>query len=266
MANPLAPPANLVAFRDLFWSIHVYENRLLAGGHLTQHAASLVKAGSRTNQKSLTDDQRRLLATDYNVVYEELAATRRELHEREAELRIARLDMAVDVLRDSGDLKEKFLAAFAVDFDGQVLAELFAAGKFERESLNNEQLPGHIREKSAKGRELAGDLLTKSRLLFNGLRWWSRGRYGRGSEANGLLKSPLAVRSLQAQAALFMPRSAPKPVDPFQSSARVPDYDRRHHYLWAWEDRQLQVSQVGKSTTQSSELLSKESSGTDYFY
>ena len=47
------------------------------------------------------------------------------------------------------------------------------------------------------GRE-ALDLLEKSRLLYTGLHWWLRGRYGKGTDGFGLLKSPAAMKSEQA--------------------------------------------------------------------
>lgn len=272
MANSLPRPRDLTAYRDLLWTIHVYQNRLVSAGYLAQYAAALKESAARTNQKSLSEAQRELVATDFKSIFEELSVTRRELEERELELRIARLDMAVDVLAESKDGKERFFAAFAVDFDGQLLAEIFSPDRkddedrFLRAGLNNERLAGYVRGQTARGQELAGKLLVKSRLLFNGLRWWTRGRYGRGPEAGGLLKSPAALRSLEAQVALYMPQRTPRPTDPLQPGARVPDYDRRHHYLWAWEDRQLQLRQAGRSQANSSQLVSKEESGTDFFY
>jgi hypothetical protein len=43
----------------------------------------------------------------------------------------------------------------------------------------------------------------------------------------------------------------------------VPDYDRRHHYAWAWEDRQFQNT---LSTQSSSQEIGRHSTGTSYFY
>jgi hypothetical protein len=88
---------------------------------------------------------------------------------------------------------------------------------------------------------LAGDLAPKARLLFEGIYWWSRGRYGLGSDVEGLAKSPAAMRSPEAQFTLQMPAATPKPTDPAGriSAEPVPRFERRHHYLWAWEDRRL---------------------------
>lgn len=49
------------------------------------------------------------------------------------------------------------------------------------------ELAEQVRESLTYGRQLAGeDLLMKSRLLFTGLHWWYRGRYGAGSDSKAL--------------------------------------------------------------------------------
>ena len=129
-----------------------------------------------------------------------------------------------------------------------------------RKSLADPQLPSRIDQLREHGRQSAGDdFLKKSRLLYTGLHWWYRGRYGAGSEGNGLLKSKLALSSPQAMFGLYMPKETPKPTDPAllgqQSSAgpqsqAVPQVDRRHHYLWQFETRQISSSSDSSEKTQ----------------
>ena len=103
-----------------------------------------------------------------------------------------------------------------------------------------------------RGKKLAGDMVKKSQLLFAGMHWWRRGRYGRGPELNGLLKSKAAQTDLAAQIPLIMPKEAPVPIDPAQNPLnQVPDYDRRHHYTWAWQTRQFSVIGTGSSGSSS---------------
>ena len=88
-------------------------------------------------------------------------------------------------------------------------------------------------------RESAGDLVTKSRLLYHGMHWWMRGRYGLGPDGFGLLKSVAALNSPLAQFPLYMPAKTPTPTDPTISGYSVPKFDRRHHYIWMYEYRVL---------------------------
>ena len=88
-------------------------------------------------------------------------------------------------------------------------------------------------------RESAGDLVTKSRLLYRGLHWWLRGRYGLGPDGFGLLKSVEALSSPLAQFPLYMPAGMPTPSDPTETGYSVPRFDRRHHYIWMYEYRVL---------------------------
>ena len=81
-----------------------------------------------------------------------------------------------------------------------------------------------------------------------GLQWWLRGRYGRGPEGFGLLKSELALASPQAQMMLYMPPETPRPNDS-STTDPVPQYDRRHHYIWMFEYRRVNLSQEQRMTT-----------------
>jgi hypothetical protein len=168
------------------------------------------------------------------------------------ELRLQRLQFAHCTLADSEDLRQRIFAAYAVDFDGQVLSAFLqqarksqAQGGFalSRPRLRDDRLPAKVQKLAESGRDLAGDLVEKSRLFFDGLHWWMRGRYGRGTEGNGLLKSPEALNSPLAQMALFMPTEPPQPIDPFaDGDLRTPEVDRRHYYTWATEQPRFRTT------------------------
>ena len=92
------------------------------------------------------------------------------------------------------------------------------------------------------GQRLAGDLAAKAKLLAEGLDWWYRGRFGRGTDFRGLAKSESAsrVRNGLVWVKLPPPEVAPssKKDDPLR---RLP-HARRHHLMWAIDDvLQLQL-------------------------
>jgi hypothetical protein len=64
-----------------------------------------------------------------------------------------------------------------------------------------------------------------------------------GTDGFGLLKSPMALVSEEEQFALYMPIETPTPTDPSNSNGYgIPEIDRRHNYIWAWEYRQVSYS------------------------
>jgi hypothetical protein len=155
----------------------------------------------------------------------------------------------------------------ADDPAADLLAGNSTAVKF-RQSLADPNLPETIREHVKHGLQTAGkDFVQKSRLLFTGLHWWFRGRYGMGTDGNGLLKSKLALTSPDAQFGLYMPREIPQPTDPRQGGQQVPQVDRRHHYVWQFETRTIQTSFQSVSKTEQGHITKVNQVTTfDRFY
>ena len=149
--------------------------------------------------KNASAADKALFAIDFDQLAGQIKKVHQELSERGVELRVARVKFAVGVLTDSKDVKERFFAAFAVGIDGDLLLNGFKehTGNFGRQTLN---APGYVealRSDVDRGKELAGDLVKKSELLFAGMHWWRRGRYGCGPEVNGLVKSKAALENFQ---------------------------------------------------------------------
>ena len=168
------------------------------------------------------------------------------------ELRVDRLRMGRGILEDPRLTRERFLAAFTADLDARLVADLFEQAKKQGQTLVSDRLKDpqnvdRVADDAARARKLAGTLTAKSQLFYEGLHWWIRGRYGLGPEVGGLAKSRAALRSSAAQFALSMPEQTPKPVDPawLTEAEGVPRFERRHHYLWAWEDRRLYLTSDG---------------------
>jgi hypothetical protein len=248
-------PANFDQFEELLWEMHVLENRLASGGRMAGYARQLSELVRKANPRELSDGDRGAVEADYDLRLSELATLNRELGERTMEQRLLRLKYAGTVLSQSSDLKEKFQAAFVVDLDGELLATYFKnrAGSADgsppvtlavfRKSLGDPDLPAEIERIRNDSRRAAGeDFLKKSRLLFTGLHWWYRGRYGQGTEGGGLLKSKAALTSPEGLFGLYMPKETALPTDPTSAGQQVPMVDRRHHYVWQFETRSIQTS------------------------
>lgn len=255
MQDPLPLGDDFFRYERIFWNGHVLDNQFEFTQQLAAHCRQLTQLKDRLTRVDVTAEEEELFGKDFEQLGQRIAGLRRDLAERLIELRVFRLADAEAVLRDSQDAERRLLAAFVIDMDGDRLREFLEQKKgenrrFGRELLNDPGLADTILEVVESGRENAADALEKSRLLFTGLHWWLRGRYGLGPEGGGLLKSRFVLTNPQAQLFLLMPKVPPQPTDPAQSSSpRVPTFDRRHHYTWAWQDRQLSTHQTSQSTT-----------------
>jgi hypothetical protein len=245
MADPMAVPDTSTNFELRLWELHVLRSRLEVARRMIEYMGTLAKSYPRVQFTKLSEDDRRLVEVGAAGLQSRIARELSGLEEREAELRIHRLIFSVGVLQDAQLTEERVLAAFASEFDGRLVKEFFDQAKksrrnLSRDLLNDPTTEGRVVNERRRARELAGDLTVKAQLLFEGLHWWMRGRYGRGPEVGGLAKSLLAMRTPQGQLGLYMPIDIPTPTDQAAGpSQRVPAYDRRHHYLWAMEDRRV---------------------------
>ena len=236
----------LKEYGELFAAINVLDSKLATSGSVAQYAAKSGKSVSKVKLADLSQAQRDAVEFDFAAAEKTLAGLRTELRERAVELWIKRLARAADVLENSKVGTQRYEAAYAAGIDKGLLDTFFKTvgkqrrGKFTRPALNELGLEESVQKTFERVKKSAGDLMVKSRLLFDGLEWWLRGRYGRGPHAGGLLKDAAVLANPQAQFALFMPAERPRPIPPpGPKISSVPDYDRRHHYTWAWESRDV---------------------------
>lgn len=269
MSDPLPRIEQLGEYQKLFWETHVLDNRLANAERIAQYADELTKLGSkRLNPRSIDEAGRQLIETNFGGIVADIARRRQELEEREIELRMYRIADAESILADSQNARDRFLAAYVLDLDGYLIADFFKQrgsdeqNAFLRQEIADPELPKIIAETVERGRQSAGDLVEKTQLLYTGLHWWMRGRYGAGPDAFGLLKSRMALASEETQFPLYMPQVTPQPTDPTSDAAKIPNVDRRHHYTWASEYRPIKTSGGSDSNSSSTRSFTGEKTTT----
>jgi hypothetical protein len=228
-------------YQALFWESHVLDNRLTNAGTLALYTDSLVRQlRNRQHLAKLPDLQREAIEADHRAFAAEVATVQQELRERNLEMRLNRLRAAVRVLKLHPLEEERFVAAYSVAVDSRMLKEFLSMqAKPNRAALDREFLTEEVADLEARGRELGGDLIAKSEMLFRGLHWWLRGRYGAGAEAAGLFKGEIALSSPEAMFRLIMPSAPTEIAQLMNQGGKVYPVDRRHYYTWAFEDRKV---------------------------
>lgn len=230
-------------YRDVFWEIHVTTNRLKNAAKMARYGDALVNRALQGKLKKLTDEETEQLNVDFKTLHNELKLISEELSEIKAELRINAVTRATNIVRESKDFKERLRAAYVIDFDGNQVVHFLRGqdktSEFTRPLLKDPKTLSSMLASLAYARESAGDLALKSRLLYLGMSWWMRGRYGEGPDGMGLLKHAASLSSPMAQFPLYMPMKPPTPIDPTVTGYSIPKFDRRHHYIWMYEYRSL---------------------------
>lgn len=238
-------PTTLDDFEKLFWSMHVFSNQMTSAGRFLHHSKDLLTTAKKFKPKKNDTLDVAVLKTDWAARQTEMVELRQRFAERDRDLRVGRLMLVDKVMTESKDVGERLLAALQLDMDGELLPQLLAKDKtfpsYQTRKVN--ETIHHARSQAGR------DFLQKARWLFTGLHWWVRGRYGMGTAGNGLLKSPAALRSPEAMFGLLMPIQTPLPTAPSERD-RVPFVDRRHHYLWQFETRQVASAYSNTSTTE----------------
>lgn len=244
-------------FEHQLWDLHVLRNELLTAERAARYTAQIVKDKAGNAMGTLAaEDKEFVKSVAAGEAYKPLQRTDRQITEFEMELRLARLALGVKTLKDPKLTKERFLAAYATLVDSQTLIEYLTAraearAQAEKDEqldeplhpvLDDDQVLNEVRQRQSEANTLAGSLANKARLLFEGLHWWMRGRYGNGTELMGLLKSEAAVRNPKDSLWLFMPRDLRiVPTEPTVGRLdSMPRFERRFLYTWAWQDRKVE--------------------------
>jgi hypothetical protein len=258
---------SFAAYERGFWDLHVFDNQLQGVAMLAKYGEQISKrlprpksdAAQPAGSRNRTDAASKPPLEEFpefgrriNVLYE-------DLQERKIELRIQRCDFAYQLLTSGGSFIDRLQAAFFMDLDGELIATFFAKHPqpvtFRRAKLRDPELAANYRNKVEHIRRDYADTITRGQLLFEGLHFWMRGRYGTGTDGYGLLKPVLATVSDEAAFGLYMPVEPPLPTDPMVAqptgtNSYIPQVDRRHHYIWMYEYRQFRDLTAIQNTTQ----------------
>ena len=240
-----------MSFRELetvLWKSRAATNQLGSLMRLVGYQNQLLQRKRRQNES--VDNEARVRA---NQILSELRETATRLADNVVELRMQRIQLSRETLESSSEFRERLLSAWYGELDSNALLDLVKqtdSGHAVPDRLLEAGMETTIVARRNAIRELAGiDLMKKSKLLFEGLHWWLRGRYGMGTRARGFLKHPTSLKSPQRMFALYMPVEPPTPTPPLDTYGGVPEIDRRHHYIWRFEHRRLvtKISLVRKS-------------------
>lgn len=243
----IASPAKYADYETYFWDLHVFRNRLTNAISTTGQVGSIIQTRkNRLKSLKLSDERKSLIQYDFSDRASELEKVLADLEEREAFLRIFRIEDTISNIKIGNSEKDKFTFAYNMESDVLFLKSFFkrfAGHAFVREDLNDQSLLESVSNEALETREKFADKIKKGKLLFVGMHWWFRGRYGSGPIANGLLKAPGADVSEEKLFPLAMPTAAPKPLDPYENNYRIPHYERRHHYTWQIQQESIHTYQ-----------------------
>ena len=264
MQNTIAVPESYEAYEAGLWDLHVFDKQLRNAMELSRIAHGMSKPFKQKFEELAASDSS--VDVDFESLSTKIGQQQHKRAEREAEVRYYRIEDAAQTLAESKDFEQRIRAAFALEYDALALFEFFQSygeGKtpIKRVGLKAPELPTTIDNIVKQGRTDGADVIRKATLLNVGLHWWTRGRYGAGPLRNGLLKSPQALQSAAAQFPLYMPvkpsATDPDPQTSRSLAAKSPQYDRRHHYIWAIEYRPIQTSVSLQSSSSSDNQTGK---------
>lgn len=268
-------PDSLAAYERTIWDLHVLDNRVAATQRLAQYAQGLGEFRRTVRPDGLSPDQLSILNFDFSQLVRAVQDMRNQVAAQNIVLRVRRIAFADRKLTEAESLKDSWESAFVLDWDGELVMATLQRGapknaanddanpvgpndspldlaKITAADLTHLQLAEQLKVTIAHGREKAGpDMLKKSRMLFTGLHWWFRGRYGVGPEARGLMKTAQALKSPDIMFALYMPRTPPQPTAPGQPGLATPLVDRRHYYLWQYGNSDIVTSDDSRSSKSS---------------
>jgi hypothetical protein len=262
-AAEIDEPVNLAQYETLLSSLGLLQEQLRTTELTARYAQKLADRVSARTRARLEPEAQSLFAEFDGKAIHDAGQLRQQLLEREIKLRLKRLAYGITILENPSLTKERFLAAHASGIDAKILQTLLQPDqarkpqkkvkkpqkqeeedppppRFVSDELNRPELPEEVAEQGKRAAELAGDLARKTSLFFEGLDWWLRGRFGRGPAVGGFAKSEAAAKKAGALFVLEMPVKFPKLEEPrLAGGAPKSHIDRRHHYIWAWQDRRL---------------------------
>ena len=247
-----AMPQAWQSIEKFFWDFHVASNELNAHIRLGEFGQTISKRFLQSKSEN-RDVELVASAERFGPLVERLVKIRQQLIEQEALYRQQQMTQATNQINQANDFRGRFLGMMSLVSARQFFQDFFQAyqpGQLNHPVLAREAFQADITQQIQAAQEPNRELLTKVERLQQGLHWWFRGRYGRGAEAIGLMKSPQAMHSPQAMFGLYMPRQRPEPTpleNRYDAIAAVPDYQRRHYHTWPIGHQQIVKSVYHKT-------------------
>jgi len=279
VAAEIDEPATLEDFETLLRSHRQQQHQVRTTELTATYAQDLADRVSARARTRLKPEARSLFAKFDGKAVHDASQLRQQLLEREIKLRLKRLAYGIAILENPTLTKERFLAAHSTGIDAKILQALLepdhartprkkvkkpqkqdeeepTPARFVSHELNRPELPDEVSAQGKRAAELGGDLVYKASLFSEGLDWWLRGRFGRGPAVGGFVKSEAAAKQAEALFVLEMPVDFPELKEPRLSDGLPASHiDRRHHYIWGWEDRRL---------SRSSNIIDRPNSSGDF--
>ncbi|MSR59212.1 MAG: hypothetical protein EXS05_16475 [Planctomycetaceae bacterium] len=268
MQADLPPCESMKHFDKRLAEIGRLRGKLRLADICARYARELAAKVPAPARAKLTERERDMVAQSANYLASPVADSDQKFMELDLETRLHRLRYGVAMLNEPNLTKEKFIAAASTRWDALALKEALAtalssAAKtggnttcggtdddataaatvpivFHRQGLNQPELPDEVARLEKEAGALAGPLADKSERFALGLEAWLRGRYGSGPDVWGLAKSSAALKQKDLLGQVFMPLELPNALATGDQRGQSPRYpNRRHQYIWAWEDHRL---------------------------
>lgn len=236
-------PAELREFTTLFWRIDGFENRIQQLLVDARYFAQLVR---KLPRDELPPALARLSSEAAAGVVQHIEKLGTRLKEREFLVRLDRLQRSHQVLQQDRLNADRIRASGTWRIDQHKLTQFLEQGKGQLPATlarRKRQLMAQIKRLASQAQTRAGSLTAKSEQFFDGLYWWTRGRYGLGSHGYGLSKAPGADRIAALNLQLVLPPERPLPSglakketskkETRKAAESSPRFARRHLYWWS---------------------------------
>jgi len=257
MQQGAEPPETLHGLKETLWTIHIYKNDLTNLDRTSSLAALTVQ--NVLNSGKVRPVDREELSYDFVESRKQVIEENENRLNFEMALRMLRVGLANKTLEESDALDQKLLAAFALDQDFKIINDFVEQQR--RGLFRSIQTPDvdSVERTVILAKQNHPRIFQDADLLFTGIHWWKRGRFGKGVAANGLLKGVHVKTNPAAGFALRMPRDIPTATDPFATDGSDPSpfVARRHEHTWSWENGGISMKYHGEV-----DIVAE----SDYFY
>ena len=253
-----------------FWDFHVMKNELDSASRLGEFGQTISKKFLKSRSKN-RDSKLIEMAQRFPLQIERVESIRQQLVQQEAIYRQQQMINSIDQIKTATDFKNQFVGMTSLVSAQQFFQDFFAASdpeEFSNDVLSTDEFEVSVNQQISEMQKSKTELLYKVQRFQQGLHWWFRGRYGMGTQANGLLKPQVAMQSPQAMFGLHMPRTRPRPsqlVSDNESYPTVPDYQRRHFHNWSVGNQEI-VTTFRAWTTTKRNADYKETTYLNRFY